>query len=539
MASSLTPPQAPHVETTASPTPQPLADASLLDDKVPGHMQLSRVVAGFTAAIGLFFVYISYFQPLWHTDLWGHLAYGRTIVAAKALPVTEPLMPLSAGVLFVDTAWLTQVIAFAAYDRLGFTAMSFANAAAIALMASLLLYRGYQRSRSAGVALLGVFLWSWGCWQHLTIVRPQLVGMTCFVMLLTLATSRHRRAWHWFAVPVLFCLWANTHGSFLLGLALLAGMAAGRSIDVVIRCGEFRAIQRDSHVRRLVLLMELAAAAVLLNPYGVRLYAEVLNIARNANLADLDEWAPLQLRMLQGQATAVISVVLIVLYRLSPRRVTSTEVLLLFGFGAAALWSSRMLVWWMPLAAYYGMMHASAIWHTRVMPLERMTPSPRNGRWSFVTAGLVFICFAGTPFGDRLLHGNKAKLKLEKYVSSETPLAVVEHLKKLSSENRLPRGQAFNTFEWGDYLLWDGPQELKVFVASHAHLVPSEVWKDYVSMIRGSSEWDGLLDRYGINLLLLSDVSHGGLIRRLKENEKWRLSYSDNTGAVFVRRKTI
>jgi hypothetical protein len=230
---------------------------------------------------------------------------------------------------------------------------------------------------------------------------------------------------------------------------------------------------------------------------------------------------------------------LVVLYRLSPRRVTSAEALLLFGFGAAALWTSRMLVWWVPLAVTFGMQHASAVWHARVSPKEGRPPVVRNGRWSFVTAGIIFICFGLSPFGGRLLHGNDGKLTLERMVSAQTPVSIAKHLRKPEEQNRLPRGQAFNTYEWGDYLLWAGPPKLKVFLASHVHLVPREVWQDYVAISEMSSGWEEMLDRYGVNLIAVDTATHASLIARLRENENWRQTYSDNVGAVFTRRKAI
>ena len=536
MTAVMTSPQPTRAESLQPPPP--LADASMLEDKVPEGLKASRVLAGFSVFVGLLFLFLS-FRPLWHTDLWGHLAYGRTLVMTRSLPATEPLMPLASGVPFVDTAWLTQVIGYAMFERFGITSMSFLYATSITLMAVLLLYRGYQRSQCVGITLAGLLLWMWGCWQHLNIIRPQLAGMMCFTILLTLVTSRHRRPWHWFAVPMLFTAWANLHGSFFVGFVLLAGLAAGRAIDLAVRCGEFRAVRRDSQVRRYVLMLELAAVATLLNPYGLGLYAEVLSISNNPNVAELVEWSPLQLRMSQGQATAVIGMLLMVLYRMSPRRVTSAEVLLLFGFGAAALWSSRMLVWWIPLAAYYGVVHASAIWHTLMQPLETLPTSPRNGRWSVITVGAIWFCVAITPFGGRLLHGDNGKLKVARMVSSQTPLGVVQYLKKMAEEKKIPRGQAFNTYEWGDYLLWSGPKEVKVFVASHAHLIPREVWSDYVAISNGSADWDDRLDRYGVNLIILDEATHDGLIRKLRENDQWSTTYSDNVGTVFVRKKPI
>lgn len=511
----------------------------MLEDKVPASLKSSRTLAVFALVIGVLFLFLSV-RPLWHTDLWGHLSYGREIVSSKSLPRTEPLMPLAIGVPLIDTAWLSQVIGYEAQRRLGLTALQFLYAASITAMAALLVWRGYQRSRNAVIPMIGMFLWLWGSWQHLNIIRPQSAGLLCFVLLLTLLTSRQRKTWHWVAVPALLAAWANLHGSFPVGLALIAGLAVGRSLDLAVRCGEFRAVQRDSQVRRYVLMLELAAAAVLLNPYGLRLYAEVFHVMSNPNLAELVEWSPLQLRMAQGQAAAVVALLLIVLYRLSPRRVTAAEVLLLFGFGAAALWSSRMLVWWLPVAVVFGMQHASAVWsqwRELLATSEQREEPVRNGRWSVITAGILWICFAFTPFGSRVMHGTEGKP--ENMVSRATPLGIVKHLNKLAEETRLPRGQAFNTYEWGDYLLWAGPKKLKVFVASHVHLVPREVWNDYIAISNVASGWEEMLDRYGVNLVVLDAESQSGLIGRLRESENWRQSYSDNVGAVFIRRKPV
>jgi hypothetical protein len=71
------------------------------------------------------------------------------------------------------------------------------------------------------------------------------------------------------------------------------------------------------------------------------------------------------------------------------------------------------------------------------------------------------------------------------------------------------------------------------------HLVPREVWNDYVATSNGAAGWEEILDRYGVNLIALDAATHTTLIGRLRENENWRQSYSDNVGTVFIRRKAI
>ena len=54
----------------------------------------------------------------------------------------------------------------------------------------------------------------------------------------------------------------------------------------------------------MLLLTQLSAAAVLLNPFGLEIYYAVLKVGSHPNIATMFEWEPLTLRMKQGQVAA-------------------------------------------------------------------------------------------------------------------------------------------------------------------------------------------------------------------------------------------
>src|SRR5688572_20372363 len=70
-----------------------------------------------TLWFGLFLMYHSY-TPLFHSDIWGHVAYGNWILDHHALPAEDPFVRLAEGVPVVCTAWLGQVL-FALAGRAG------------------------------------------------------------------------------------------------------------------------------------------------------------------------------------------------------------------------------------------------------------------------------------------------------------------------------------------------------------------------------------------------------------------------------------
>jgi hypothetical protein len=124
--------------------------------------------------------------------------------------------------------------------------------------------------------------------------------------------------------------------------------------------------------------------------------------------------------------------------------------------------------------------------------------------------------------------------ELRRSVSVLTPVDAVADLTQ-----HPPQGQVFNTYEWGDYLLWAGPPDLEIFVASHAHLVPRDVWIDYMRISTASPGWEAALNRYGVNTVIVDRAGRARLIRLLRESRNWRVDYEDRIAVVFVRSESI
>jgi hypothetical protein len=453
-------------------------------------------------------------------------------VSQHALPATEPLMPLSRGVPFVDLYWLSQVLGYLTYQVLGIAGILGGSSLVITATSAVMLHVCFRRTRSLWFAYLGLAAFLWFDWTTLAIVRPQLVGLLCFCVLLHRLTALRATTADWWLVPGLHLAWANLHGSFVMGLALLAAFVAGRAIDLLRRTGTLHSLRHDQRLRRWFLWLELSAAAALVNPYGAGLYLEVVRIGANPNVASITEWQMLQVREPHGLIFAASVVALVMLYRITPRRVAAWEVLTLVALAVASLCSARFLSWWGPVAAVLLVTHGHASLRRWCPWRAEPAPSPRSGKWSFVTAGLVWIFFAYSPLGMRVLHHQQPKL--DKSVSDYTPLGAAKYLRESP-----PAGLVFNTYEWGDYLQWAGPPGLQVFVNSHAHLVPREVWLNYLQVIDQASGWEEVLDRYGVNTVVVDPLYRAPLIRRLKDHAAWKVGYEDRRSVVFVRKQAI
>ena len=245
--------------------------------------------------------------PLWHSDIWAHLKFGQWIVSHGALPGREPFSafsdPAAAGLHY---SWLSQAALFAAYhfgelfvggDEIQRTAggvemLRFVHALMTLVRFGILLIAFRRQAGSLPLACAGA---GGGpdCQPGThRLLRPQVVGEFFFASLL-LALSRPRlSAAALIFVPLVMAVWANAHGSFLIGFVLLGICLTGRIIEVLAssRTRRFQTVLADDQTRRLTLVLLLSGAAVAaLNPHGPWIVAEVLRMARNPNMSTMRE----------------------------------------------------------------------------------------------------------------------------------------------------------------------------------------------------------------------------------------------------------
>jgi hypothetical protein len=412
------------------------------------------------------------------------------------------------------------------------------------------------------LALLGTVLVLLIDWTRHAIIRPEIFGNLCFALLLWMvvqgqpwrsrwlapraALAGDRLSWSvWIGVPLLFAFWANLHGSFMTGLVLLGCHALGRAIQVAWRTRRFAAVLSDRWVRRWALLTELALLATLINPAGIDLLIETVRFGANPNLRDVLEWFPLKANTAEGILFGVSLIALIALVRFSRRRMTPTDALLLLAFGLAVGPTVRMIGWWAPIFTLVMLPHIAGLWQR----IARRTSRPEQSRTgesaarppetparltpaSFLPSLLcvltIWTAFSLSPISQPLL-GSKPR-EPQRIHGRGTPLAVTAWLRE-----HPPQGLVFGPQWWGDWLAWDGPPELQVFMTTHIHLAPQRVWRDYMRIARAEQGWQQALDRYGVAVLVIDKELQTGLAREARRSGTWRIALEDERAMVLLR----
>lgn len=511
-----------------------LPDARVLEDKTPLWMRSTPTSSVLIIAVGLVFI-LQANSPLWHTDLWDHLNYGKSIVATGAVSATEPLMRLCRGVPMINIPWLAQVGMAQLNDRFGLTALQFAHALAIGLSLYVIASRATKLSHSVLGGILAAAVFYKVNLSQFLVIRPQVAGVFFYCVVVSWMTDYSRVSkWSWIGLPLMFALWANIHGSFSMGLFLLGLTAVGRFADVAVISRKARTAIFDREFHKILLLTQLCSIAVLCNPNGLAVYPEVFNVAGNPNIESMFEWDAMTLRSADGQSAAAAALLAFFAIKLSPRRIRSGEILAFVITGLLAAWSQRMVNWWTPITGIITATHLIAAIRRTTPAMKNLQPSKPGGLWTLVNGGLLWILFGLTSFGGQILHGRVPELK--RLVSPQTPIAMVAYLESMES---IPEGIALFPANWTGYVMNRGPEQLEPMVNLHVHVIPQQVWNDYLKLINGPSDWNGLLDEYGINLAVVDKEDQPALAKRIRESVDWQATYEDRQAIVFIRKQPI
>ena len=457
-------------------------------------------------------------------DLAAHLRMGETILRLRHIPAHSLASYTAASEPMISHGWLSEVL-FALLFRAGGLPLLVVVTAIIiglthALVAVFLRNRGVDPRWALAAALISLALAS----TH-WLTRPHMFSILgAVVTLFLLESKRPHRELFFFA---LFAVWANLHGGWLYGLLMIAAYAVGDLLEAWIATEKAPWLMR---ARSDGIALAVASCATVVNPYGLRVHAEVLSAVTSPLLArNIGEYLPPNFQEV-GQLPFLIVLMLILgLLALARERMPLRWLVLIAMSLFFALRSSRNIAlfgvsgW--PLVA----LHASRAWprNRRTFPylkdFARIDPSTRVGLWATPVA-LILLALG-------VSRGNLAGYSLlpDHFDRRKFPVVAVERAKQSGMTGRI-----FEPWGWAGYLMYAWP-------AARLHVDPlkfSERTIDSYRQIEGvNPAWRAELDRWNVATLFVQPQSL--LARTVAADSSWQLWYRDSTAAIFRRRRPL
>lgn len=447
----------------------------------------------------------AFLRGLNDADLFWHLLNGERLLATGEPVMRDPFSFTYVGGERTPHEWLSEGAMYLAINHLGpdLTLALFASLLplGLAILGGGLLRRGV----SARSVILATLLPAMVAFPYLS-VRPQVISWTLLAILIGMLLwidVGHRR---WLlAVAPLFLLWANTHGLYAVGLAMLGWFTlwtlAGRTHLTPAKWWTVGALGAS-------------VGASALTPSGLPglLYPLRFLNAGDWGLANIPEWASPNFHD-AVQAPLLLTVIALALISrvrtpgwLVGLAVIGIVMALVANRNApvAAVFSLPMLAY--GIDAWIGSRTATQRGHIPRRAIEVVATA------TFL-AGAIYVAVS-----------NAGGVRLERF-----PVESVDVLSERRADARV-----LAEYGWGGYVayrLHDAGG--RVFVDGRNDMYPERILDDYVGIRDASEGWHELVDRYGVEAILLRPDQP--LVRGVAQLQGWCEWYRDDSQVLLLR----
>lgn len=467
-------------------------------------------------------------RPVNDPDFFWHLKTGEWIWQHRDLPSEDPFAFTTSKAFDVrrhfvlTSAWFTQVIFYASYLAMGMKGIVVLRFVISGLIVGVVLIR-QDGSRPLSISLAFLFLIM--LLDLYSIERPHVISFIFFPLLILLL-ERVRGARLLPAgpaapilVPLLMLLWANMHGGHILGQTVICLYIVLEGIKFI--SPSLRPIGKRAYTMLCATgLSGLAFSFVNPNTYHAFEAMRANPTHNNIEfLSVIEIFGMLNSDSLYIYWFFLALAALCVVISMKSRDITETA--LVSGIAAASFYQARYIVF-LPLAA---------------LPIIVRTLSGRRFTGPFM---IVLSLAAGIYFSfDEL--GNLRNAKSDIWINPALyPAGAADFIEK----NDL-KGNMYNHYNWGGYLIWRLAPERQVFIDGRSL---DETSYALATRINDADPGDGLpvqwweaaLESYGVRYVLIPLFQPSGrtlpLLGALIRSSEWVPVFFQQNSMIFVKK---
>jgi len=457
-------------------------------------------------------------------DFWWHMETGSWIINRGSLPSHELFTYTVSGNSWADQEWGSEVLGDLIFRAGGFLAFSLAYAA-VTWAGFWLIWRRIALERVpaliaggciAVAAAAGVEVWG---------PRSQMISfaLTCLTLYWVESYLRDRNR-HLYFLPLVMVVWANLHGGFVYGLAVVGLAAVTEAVLWLVSPAD------GAHRRRsLRLWAVLAACAVagLLNPITFHAYLAAIKVQTSAvQQSFIAEWQSPSFHSL-GEAGLELLLLLVVAAMALRRPRLWDALLTVVGIYAAlaavrnAPVAAALLI---PMVAWsLGGAWERSRWRE---PLAQWMHRRASDLLIIVSAGALIVTVATVGIAAHTLSSQTAS------TDANFPVGAANWLEAHPDVGT----RMFNAYDWGGYLIYRfyGDANRRVFIYGEATEVGNPLLQQVSDVENAEPDWQTILSEHGVNYVV--ERTDSALSMALGVDPQWKRVYNDGFAVIFVKR---
>lgn len=353
------------------------------------------------------------------------------------------------------------------------------------------------------------------------ILRAQMASYILFILLIGILESsmseKNKALW----IAPLMLIWANLHGAFVLGIALVF-LHVGNNIFIT---------KKNSEKPKANWYLPLIVAMLipLINPNFIEIYTYPLKWIGNSIYKDsIREWqSVLRWDFLLYPYVAYSIVAAIIMYFGKPNKLI--DYIMLLAFALFPLTAVRHLPLYFIVATpivFDSSMRIDSYLEDKL----KKSVLIGNGKWIF----LLLVLFA--HLGFHLNINPVTRITDPIYAKYAYPTGATAFMR----DNNLD-GRIFNAYQWGGYLWLN---DFDIFIDGRLDtLYPENVFLDYQNVVKLESNWQEILDKWNIDYLLFhtrtDDNQSPALISAAVKSDNFHLVYMDPVATLFVNAESV
>jgi hypothetical protein len=454
-------------------------------------------------------------------DLGRHLTVGNYILDRHHIPTTNLFSFTKPNQPRPPYEWLAQVLFSISYRLLNLDGVVLLTAFVISAVFLIVYFDSAERSSLPMLALI-LTLWAATASSLDWLTRPHIFSflfLAIWIRWLEKLRNTGKIALWFF--PVLMLVWANTHGGFISGILAWIAYLGGWLWDSLRKSADM------NHGKKLMIIGSSSLIASILTPDLWRNWQGVFNNNSIYILSHTTETMPVNFAIPGTFPFAVLLALSLGLLLWGRKQIPMSHIFLLLGFAVISLLMVRNIPFFAitatPILTGYIGKSSDRISLWRNLEERVIAINKRLGGY------LWPILIPLSIIGIFSIYQFETHNSFNQFSTQVFPVRAVNWI-----ENHPLKGNMFNEFNWGGYILyrlWPGQ---RVFIDSQSDFYGEVLTRQYSEILNGDGNWDGELRQYDISWIIVSPQT--GLARATSANLNWQLAYRDPITVIYVRK---